>query len=145
MPQEYSITSTGKAEDFFVGAFLTDCIQLWNLSPSNEPAAQAIPGWTLRWQQDDPGARFTHSVLIRTTAGVPQYDRAVMLKTMGHLLLSRMPDEALTEALEGLAETYSYWQIRNQALPESSKPVSIISNAVNGISYTRPTFRVPEE
>jgi hypothetical protein len=84
-------------------------------------------------------------VLIRTTAGVPQYDRAVMLKTMGHLLLSRMPDEALTEALEGLAETYSYWQIRNQALPESSKPVSIISNAVNGISYTRPTFRVPEE
>jgi hypothetical protein len=84
-------------------------------------------------------------VLIRTNAGVPQYDRAVMLKTVGHFLLSRMPDEALTEALEGLAETYTYWKIRNQPLPESSKPVSTVSNAISGASYTRTTFRVTED
>jgi len=68
-----------------------------------------------------------------------------MLKTVGHFLLSRMPDEALTEALEGLAETYTYWKIHNQEIPESSSPVSIISDAVSGSSYIRPTFRVTEE
>jgi len=119
-------------------------MQLWNLCPSNEPA-KAFSGWTLNWQQDHPGARFTHSVVIRTTAGVRQYDRAVMLKTVGHFLLSTLPDEALTEALEGLAETYTYWKIRNQQLPQSSKPVSKISNAVRGASYTRPKFRVTED
>jgi len=68
-----------------------------------------------------------------------------MLKTVGHFLLSTMPDEALTEALEGLAETYTYWKIRNQELPASSKRVSTISNAIKGASYTRPTFRVTED
>jgi hypothetical protein len=68
-----------------------------------------------------------------------------MLKTVGHFLLSRMPDEALTEALEGLAETYTYWKIHNQEIPVSSKPISNVSDAVNGSSYTRPTFRVTEE
>ncbi len=106
MQQQYSITSTGKAGDFFGGALLTDLMQLWNLCPSNEPA---------------------------------------MLKTVGHFLLSTLPDEALTEALEGLAETYTYWKIRNQQLPESGKPVSKISNAVRGASYTRPIFRVTED
>jgi hypothetical protein len=141
MPQEYSITSTGKAGDFFAGALLTDFIQLWSLNQSGE---QASSGWTLNWHQDYPGARFTHSVLIRTTAGVPKYDRTTMLKTVGHYLLSKMPDEALSEALEGLAETYTYWKIRTRELP-SSKPVSNISNAINGISYTRPIFRVNQD
>jgi hypothetical protein len=120
-------------------------MQLWNLSPSSEPAARTASGWTLNWQQDHPGARFTHSVVIRTNAGVPQYDRTVVLKTLGHFLLSRLPDEALAEALEGLAETYTYWTIRNQQLPESSKPASTIADAVQGASYTRPTFRVSED
>jgi hypothetical protein len=119
-------------------------MQLWNLSPSNEPE-QAGSGWILNWQQDHPGARFTHSVQLRTTAGVPHYDRAVMLKTVGHFLLSTMPDEALTEALEGLAETYTYWKIRNQELPESSRRVPTTRNAVKGASYIRPTFRVTED
>src|SRR6267143_1451729 len=129
MPLEYSITSTGKAGDFFGGALLTDFMQQWNLSRSAEGVTQET-GWTFNWHQESPGARFTHSVLLRTTAGVRHYNKAVILKTVGHFLLSRMPDEALTEALEGLAETYTYWKIRNQELPESGKPVSKISNAV---------------
>jgi len=84
-------------------------------------------------------------VLLRTTAGVPQYDKTALLKTVGHFLLSRMPDEGLTEALEGLAETYTYWKVRCQELPNSSHTVSSFYNAVNGSSYVRPAFRITEE
>lgn len=146
MPLEYSITSTGKPDEFFGGALLTDFIEQWSRSRSAEGGVSvAGTGWTFNWHQESPGARFAHSVLLRTTAGVPHYDKAALLKTVGHFLLSRMPDEGLTEALEGLAETYTYWKIRSQELPESSHPVSTFYNAVDGSSYVRPTFRVTEE
>jgi len=56
-----------------------------------------------------------------------------------------MPDEALAEALEGLAETYKYWTVYAPALSESNAPASVIRNAIAGPSYTRQTFRATEE
>jgi hypothetical protein len=145
MAQEYSITSTGKPGDFLGGALLTDFIEQWNRTPSSE-AGIAVAGtdWTINWQQESPGAKFAHSVVLRTTAGVPQYSRAALLRTWGHYLLTRLPDEGLAEALEGLAETFTYWKIRTEELP-SSHPVSNFYSAVYGSSYVRPTFRVTEE
>src|SRR2546425_1782139 len=115
MPPEFLITSTGKPGDFLGGALLTGFIGQWNRPQAVEGTMSIAGGdWTLNWQQDSPGALFAHSVVLRTTAGLPDYDRAGLLRTMGHFLLSMMPDEGLTEAFEGLAETYVYWLTRTQ-------------------------------
>ena len=146
MPLEYSITSTGKPGDFLGGALLTGFIEQWNRTPSNE-AGIAVAGtdWTINWQQESPGAKFAHSVVLRTTAGVPQYSRSAVLRTWGHYLLTRLPDEGLAEALENLAATYTYWCIRTKEFSESTQPVSRFYNAVKGSSYERPKFHVTED
>lgn len=125
---------------------LTDFIERWNRTRFAEGGISAAgTGYTFNWHEESPGARFHHSVLLRTTAGVPQYDETALLKTVGHFLLSKMPDEGIIEALEGLAETYTYWNIRTQELTESHPAVSSLHKAVQGSSYVRPTFRVSEE
>lgn len=100
---------------------------------------------SLSWQQELPGARFAHSVSLRTSAGLPRYDRTVVLRTLGHFLLSVMPSEGLTEALEGLAETYNFWLGGTKVLSESNRLTSSLYEAAEGPSYERPTFHVAEE
>ena len=147
MPEKFSITSTGKPGEFLGGASLIDFIRLWNPSSSVEANISSQgTGWTLvNWQQSSPGARFAHSVLLRTSADAPRYDRAVVLRTVGHFLLSTMPAEGLTEALEGLAETYSFWlgDLNRSAL--SSQPTSSFYEATQAPSRERPAFRVIQE
>jgi len=64
---------------------------------------------------------------------------------MGHVILSRMPEEGLAEALEGLAETCSFWIGWKQNPIQSSRPISRFYEATQGSSYERPKFHVTEE
>lgn len=141
MQTEYSLTSIGKPGEFFVGALLRDFIEQWNRSPLNREVTGT--DWTFDWQQESPGAKFSHRVLL-TTAGVPQDTKAALLLTIGHLILSRMPEEGLTEALEGLAETYNFWTSWKVNTLTSS-PVSRFFEATQGSTYERPKFHVTED
>lgn len=64
---------------------------------------------------------------------------------MGYVILSRMPEEGLAEALEGLAETYSFWLGWKQNPVQSSEPTSRLYEAAQGNSYERPEFHVTED
>ena len=121
-------------------------MQQWNQIRFAENQITSFEGThQLTWQQEQPGATFTHSVTLSTNAGLPQYDQTIMLRTLGHILLSGVPNEGLMEALEGLAETFTFWTDSAQEFSESSKPTSTFYAAAKGASYQRPIFRVAEE
>jgi hypothetical protein len=124
---------------------LRNFIEQWSHTPSSESAI-LVSGtdWTLNWQHELPGAKFFHRVVL-TTAGIPQDTKAALLRTMGHFILSRIPEEGLTEALESLAETYNYWLTCKYNTIESGRPVSSFYEAGRGSSYVRPKFHVPED
>lgn len=146
MPPEFLITSTGKPGDFLSGALLTGFTRQWNQTPCVEGSVTLdTTNLIFNWQQDSPGAKFAHSVVLSTTAGLPSYDKSALLRTMGHLLISAMPEEGLTETLEGLAENYVYWCARTSKLSELSQPTSSFYEATIGPSYERPVFHVTEE
>jgi hypothetical protein len=63
---------------------------------------------------------------------------------MGHLLISILPEEGLTETLEELAESCAYWSTKSK-ITDLSHPISSIYHATSGPSYERPAFRVTEE
>jgi hypothetical protein len=64
---------------------------------------------------------------------------------MGHFLISAMPEEGLTETLEGLAENYVYWCAKTLELSGLSQPTSSFYDAKVGPSNERPVFHVTEE
>jgi hypothetical protein len=120
---------------------LKDFTGQWSHNPLGELTGKYL---TLNWQQELPGAQFFHNVRL-TTAGVPQDTRTALLRTMGHYILTKMPEEGLAEALEGLAETYNFWISWKQNSKQSSQPVSNFYDATQGSSYERPKFHVTED
>jgi hypothetical protein len=64
---------------------------------------------------------------------------------MGHFMLSRMPEEGLMEALEGLAETCNFWITYKENAVPSGQPVSRFYDATRGSTYERPKFHVTED
>jgi hypothetical protein len=64
---------------------------------------------------------------------------------MGHFILSQMPEEGLTEALESLAETWNFWITWRQNAVPSSRQVSTFYEATQGPTYERPKFHVTED
>jgi hypothetical protein len=124
---------------------LTDFIEQWSRNRSDdsgEPIARTEQSFN--WQYESAAAKFSHKVVL-TTAGVQQDIRLALLRTVGHFILSRMPEEGLTETLESLAETYTYWLNRKYNTLEPARPASTFYNATAGPSYDRPKFHVSED
>ncbi len=146
MSQESLTTSTAKPGDFFAGASLIDFITRWSLGAlALQSTTTDQPSRTFTWHHDCTGAQFSHSVCLQTTAGAPRYDKAAVLRMIGHFLLSRMPDDGLAETCESLAETYDYYLARGQKRLECTSPTSRSYYATLGNSYVRPTFRITEQ
>ena len=118
----------------------------WNLSELGERGTAADEtSRTFTWQQDTTGAKFSHSVFLQTTAGAPRYNKAAILRMVGHFLLSRMPDEGLAETCQSLAENYDYYLTRARTTLEVTCPTPQSYGAPLAVSNIRPLFPIAEE
>src|SRR5260370_5709507 len=87
------ITSANTLGDCSGGALLTGSTTQWDLSPFSQGPNEI----ELRWIGETSTAEFQHSMVVRTTAGPPQYDQSVFMRAVCHYLLTRMPDEGLPD------------------------------------------------
>lgn len=117
----------------------------WTHDPYNWPLNSPKGlGWHFDQTQLKTGATFYHGVLLRTTAGVPQYDRATALRLACHFILSRIPDQALDEVYQSLAESFCYESMLS-ASPRSSDRSYRSYEATTGPLLERQVFRVAED
>ena len=83
------------------------------------------------------------SVHLSSTSSEPELPESFQIRVICHLLLSQIPDQGLTEALESLFEMRRFYRFRPAQLPAQAEPASI--PAALGSSYGRPEFHVSED
>jgi hypothetical protein len=97
------------------------------------------------WQDGSPGTRIRHAITfdLLETAGAPQYPRSVVLRALGHILLSQLPDRGVEEACESLMQMHDFYTSLEPAmtLPAPSQTIK----ARLGATRVRPEFHVAEE
>lgn len=147
MRSESWITLTGKRADSSAGVLLIDCIKQWSLAhltEGNPRTEQSNRTFSCSWEHESAGTKFSHSVILETTAGVPSYDTSAILRMVGHFLLSTMPDDGLVETCESIAETFDYYTARQLELSRPRVSMRTFSPATAGESRVRPPFRISE-
>jgi hypothetical protein len=81
-------------------------------------------------------------MFVRTTTGLPQYDRSVFLRAMCHYLLTKLPDDGLPDVCRSLVEAYEYYLQPPKIL---RMPEHQAVKAKPGRIYERPPFPIAEE
>jgi hypothetical protein len=76
---------------------------------------------------------------------VPRCDKFVLLRVLGHFLLSKVPDEGLSETCEALTEFYDYYTDLAQKRISAVQPANRTFDATLSASYVRTPFVIPEE
>jgi hypothetical protein len=99
-------------------------------------------GWHV--DQEDTGATFYHGVVLRTNAGIPQYDRNTLMRLACHFILSRLSNDGLQDAFQSLAENYYYETLLSKQ-PDKPTPTYKLYEANQGPRDARPVFRVAED
>jgi hypothetical protein len=80
---------------------------------------------------------------VLATCGVIDIPDAVKARIVCHVLLTQIPDEGMTEALESLGQMWEFYRTPVRQPPPLPAPTS--KPAVRGRSYTREPFRVTED
>ena len=143
MQSTYLTTSTGSPEGFSGGLLLSDSTAHWNLDRSSTWGVSSnCFGWHV--DQEDAGATFFHGVVLRTTAGIPQYDRNILMRLACHFILSRLSDDGLPDLFQSLAEDYYYQTLLSQQSDKPSRSYKLFE-ANQGPRDARPVFRVTED
>ena len=137
-----SSTLTGRQGDSSVGASPTGFMLQWSLSPvSGQTSSVVDSAPSMDWVEDTPGAWFQHRIFIKTTSGVPLWDRSAFVRMVCHIILDRIPEQGLPEVCRSLADSYDFF--RSEWRP--SPAIREVSRAREGQSYDRPAFRLPVE
>ena len=82
-------------------------------------------------------------MVVRTTAGPPQYDQSVFMRAVCHYLLTKMPDEGLPDVCRSIADAYEYYLQPPRSLRSFDVHRSV--KAKSGRTYERPPFPIAEE
>jgi hypothetical protein len=99
---------------------------------------------TITWDQETPGAHFHQRVVIGTTSGRRDYDLEILLRILAHFLVNRLPNDALREACETMADIYEYHVARGNYLYAARPPAREIMKANAARAYERPGFGLEE-
>ena len=141
-------TSPDRQDDSSGGASANDFIARWNLDELTQPASSADQNaCNITWQYGGTGAYAVHSVYFRPGAGSRTYDKGAILRLIGHILISRMPEAALSETCEALAETCDYYQKREKKLlvMKGVEARKLLRHpAVTSTTRVRPPLRIDE-
>lgn len=141
MQWKHSITSASNLGGYSVGALLTGSTTQWDL----ERLSQGANEIELQWSGETSTGDFQHTMVVRTTACPPQYDRAVFVRALCHYLLTKLPDEGLPDVCRSLVDAYEYYFQFPKALKtyevQRFQPVK----AKAGRTYERPAFPISEE
>jgi hypothetical protein len=101
----------------------------------------------LQWCAETSTAEFQHKLVVRTTAGPPQYDKSVFLRAVCCYLLTKLPDDGLPDVCRSIADAYEYYVQSPRVLRpyevHKLKPSPIKAKA--GRTYERPSFPIVEE
>jgi hypothetical protein len=117
-------------------------MQLWNPSPL--PLFPDVGTNYLVWDSSTDAADYSHIVAFRPqqTAVTPENTRTIVLRLLCHMIVSRLPDEALGEASECLADMYLFYK----APPALPKPHDVMSYpAKMGEFVERPPIQLEDD
>lgn len=91
------------------------------------------------------GGRIEHLISFPAlaTSGEIDIPDAVKARLVCHVLLTQIPDEGITEAVESLSHMWEFYRTRVAQAPQLPSPPSI--PAVYGKAYTREVFQVTED
>jgi hypothetical protein len=84
-------------------------MQLWSQNPFQHfPNA----GDYLFWDCSTDAASYSHLIAFRPqqTTVTPENTNAIVMRLVCHMILSRLPDDALSEASESLADMYFFYK-----------------------------------
>lgn len=116
----------------------------WILNPYKPhlETLAGVPILTLQWVRADSGGGFHHFVSYRSSsafnanAATPVYRRL-----FAHLALDELPDEALAEVLECLANA---WAFHQPVVPPSGSEQPLTRRGKITKRYERPTYSIEE-
>lgn len=140
---ESSPTLTSNLEDSSAGASKTAFRRPWNLSLS-KPRLETVAGYpilTLHWTREASDGDLHHFFSYKfadpfsATATAPVYGRL-----FAHLALDELPDAAVPEVLDFLANA---WIFHQPSAPEIEQPAKTRKGKVTR-RYERPTYMIEE-
>jgi hypothetical protein len=109
------------------------------------PLSQEPNEIELQWCGETSTAEFQHTLVVRTTAGPPQYDKSVFLRAVCHFLLTKLPDDGLIDVCRSIVDAYEYYV----QSPTVLRPYEVHKfqpvKAKAGRTYERPSFPIAEE
>lgn len=141
------ISLTDFPPNSFAGASATGSITQWALIESLNSVQSQGP-LTLRWYQDVTGAQFAHAVSFepRNSQTEPTNYEPLWLRVLCHVLVNRVPDDGLHEALESLSNIYEFHStIAHRAASLASLPEATGTRAKLGESFQRPAFLISDD
>jgi hypothetical protein len=91
------------------------------------------------------GGQIEHVITfpLLATSGVIDIPDDVKARIVCHVLLTQIPDEGMTEALETLGQMWEFYRTRVRQRPPLPAPTS--KPALRGRAYTREPFHVTED
>ncbi len=146
MPSKFLTTSTPNPADSSAGILLTDCMRLCD--PDRFSFGLTSPGpenLRVSWGYETPEARFSHQVVFRTTAGLPFYNSAALLRTLCHVVVSAIPAPGLFDAYECLTDVRDHYLFHWPASGLAEQRRRTIVKGKKGQVYERAPFQLTEE
>ena len=148
MQSRYLTTSIDYPEGSSGGVFLTDFTTQCDPTLFKEvvQTAGTEQQFSLRWQQDISGARFSHIVSFppQGTSKEPNYRETLKLRILCHFFLNLIPDEGLLELCESMSEIFDFYNNRVSFQPQASLGNVSVRGRL-GQSYVRPEFPIADE
>lgn len=142
---ESLVTSTGNQEDSFGGALKTVSTRPCSLILS-KPGFDYLTGFpmlTVAWKRASSRGDWHHLLAYQfgkfpgTTSAIPIYYRLI-----SHLLLDELPEDALPEVLQHLADAFVFYQPTKAELPPQQ--IRPLRGKVTQ-RYERPTYSLVDE
>jgi hypothetical protein len=113
-----------------------------HLSPSEpEPSDPVL---RFEWDQIVTGGRLVHAITLRQTEAGSSLSEEDLRRLACHVVIARLPEIAIREASESLAEIWEYYRtLPRVQLPPLLPPAPV--QATWGETYESPIFHIDED
>jgi len=146
MSSTYSMDTIARLTDFFGGASQHTSTTLSGLTPLLEAFRELIPAdtTTVSFGERVPGAQFVHVLQLESEKANDAQMHAIWQKFFCHVLIAKLPENALPEAEERLVEIYDDYLRKDIQLPLTSALPPRLLVARQGPHHPRPEIELED-
>jgi hypothetical protein len=113
----------------------------------NEIEVTSSDPYSVSWFRELAGGKLSHQIGFAPLDSQlsPEHVQSLVLRMACYFLIDRVPDRALPELCENVAEVYDYHSLTPPNLPPAFTARVQTAPALPGLTLTRPEFELSDE